>query len=202
MRSAVTPLQDTSPRASRPGWIAVVPLVIALLAILLPIHQTFGGEPAAAVKASSEGSGISAAPDFTATGVDGKTYRLSELLKNGPVLLDFWTTYCGPCMLELPKLQKMWEQYKDRGFTLVGVVCDDQKNAAKIKPTILSKNFKFLNLVDSDHKIGSLYSVRQFPVSVLVAPDGKIATKVEGYKPGGEKEFEKRILPLLPNTAK
>ena len=148
-------------------------------------------------EAQQQSSTLSSAPDFTAKGVDGKTYTLSELLKKGPVLLDFWTTYCKPCMMELPRLQKLWEEHAEEGFTLLGVVSDDQRTAAKIKPTIRSKNFKFLNVLDPDHKIGSAYNVRNYPTSVLIAPDGKIAVYNLGYKLGDEEETGKRIVALL-----
>jgi len=172
-----------------------------LLAALLPSPPARAEDPPVAAEEKEEHAALSSAPDFTARGVDGKTYQLSELLQKGPVLLDFWTTYCKPCMLELPQLQKLWKQYRDQGFTLVGVVSDDRRTAAAIKPTIKSKGLEFLNLTDADHKIGSAYNVRNYPTSVLIAPDGKISSYVQGYKRGDEKEVEKRIRDLIAQKA-
>lgn len=140
---------------------------------------------------------LSAAPDFSATDLDGKTYRLSELLRRGPVLLGFWTTWCKPCMQEIPEIQKIWEKHRDAGFTYLGVASDDPKTAAKIKPTVQSRGFRFPIVTDSDRRIGNLYNVRQYPTTVVIAPDGKIALFRLGYTKGAEKEIEERVVALL-----
>jgi cytochrome c biogenesis protein CcmG, thiol:disulfide interchange protein DsbE len=100
-------------------------------------------------------------------------------------------------MMEPPQLQKIWEKYQKDGFTLLGVASDDQKTAAKIKPLILSKGFKFTVVTDGDRKIGNLYNVRNYPTTVLIAPDGGIASLGQGYLPGDEKELEAKIRALL-----
>ena len=160
------------------------------------------GDDSASTPPSSSGEKTleSSAPDFTAKGVDGKSYQLQDFLKKGPVLLDFWTTWCKPCMQELPQLQKIWESQREKGFTLLTIASDDQKSSVKIKPTILSKGFKFPVLVDPDRKVGNLYNVRNYPTTVLIAPDGHIALVAQGYQPGSEKDLEKRIVALLPGA--
>lgn len=145
---------------------------------------------------------LSKAPDFTGTGIDGKTYRLKDLLAKGPVLIDFWTTWCKPCMQELPHLQKIWEKYHAQGFTLLGVASDDPRTAAKIKPLVQSKGFKFTIVTDGDRKIGNLYNVRNYPTAVLVAPDGSVVSYAQGYHPGDETEMETRIVALLGGAEK
>ncbi len=179
---------------------AVVPLIFAFVtALFLLAVPARAGEHTGAP--AEQKTLLSTAPDFTVTGVDGKTYQLSQLLKKGPVLLDFWTTWCKPCMLELPKLQAVWERHRDQGFTLLGVPSDDQKTAAKVKPMIQSKGFAFPNVPDPTRKIGNLYNVRNFPTTVLIAPDGKIVKITQGYNAGDEKDWETRIVALLGDTA-
>jgi len=145
---------------------------------------------------------LSTAPDFTGRGVDGKTYRLQELLEQGPVLLDFWTTWCKPCMQELPHLQKLWEAHKGQGFTVLGVASDDQRTAAGIKPLVQSKGLKFPVVTDGDRKIGNLYNVRNYPTTVLIAMDGSVVSLAQGYRPGDEKELEKKVMALLSRGTK
>lgn len=176
----------------------------ALVLALLTLTAGFGSlaTPArAGGPAEGQKTLFSTAPDFTATGVDGKVYHLRELLQKGPVLLDFWSTWCTPCMLELPKLQAVWERHRGAGFTLLGVPSDDQKTAAKVKPMIRSKGFAFPNVPDPTRKIGNLYNVRNYPTTVLIAPDGKIVKVVLGFTPGDEKEWEARITAILGPTA-
>jgi len=141
---------------------------------------------------------LSSAPDFTMEGVDGKSYHLQDLLKKGPVLMDFWATWCVPCLHELPKIEKIYGKYKDRGFTLLGVPCDDARTAAKIKPLIQSKGFKFPNVPDGEHKIVNMFNVRNFPTSILIAPDGHIVSVTQGYREGDEVTIEKAVAGLLP----
>jgi len=190
------PRIDSRGRVSR--TLAAICLIAVVLAIPAAVVPALGEE--AASNSPKSAASLSTAPDFSAVGIDGKTYQLSALLKQGPVLLDFWTTWCKPCMLEMPKLQEIWLKHKDKGFTLVGIPSDDQKSAAKVKPTIQSKGFKFLNLPDPTRKIGNLYNVRNYPTTVLIAPDGSIAKYTLGFNPGDEKELEAKILSLLGGT--
>jgi len=140
---------------------------------------------------------LSVAPDFTASGLDGGRYRLADLLKRGPVLLAFWTTCCKPCLVELPRLQKIWERHREAGFTLLGVASDDQRNAARIRPTVQSKGFRFPIVLNTDRKLSSLYNVRNYPTTVLIAPDGKVALYRLGFTPGVDAELEERVAALL-----
>lgn len=191
-----SPRIDSHGRISR--CLAAICLTAVVLALPPAVRPALGEE--AAPGSPKSATSLSTAPDFSAVGVDGKTYQLSALLKQGPVLLDFWTTWCKPCMLEMPKLQEIWLKHKEKGFTLVGIPSDDQKSAAKVKPTIQSKGFKFVNLPDPTRKIGNLYNVRNYPTTVLIAPDGSIVKYTLGFNPGDEKELEAKILALLGGT--
>ncbi|MEZ4648165.1 MAG: TlpA disulfide reductase family protein [Candidatus Eisenbacteria bacterium] len=143
----------------------------------------------------------SMAPDFTAEGLDGKTYTLSELLKEGPVYLDFWTTWCKPCQQALPKLDELHTKYEKAGFTLLTVASDDQKTIAKVKPHVKSRGWKFPVILDSKRELGNKYSVRAYPTSYLISQDGKVVSMHQGYRPGDEKVLEEELISLLPADA-
>jgi peroxiredoxin len=177
--------------ASRFGVLAV--LVSAVL--LVPSFAAAEGTPAAGSDAKTLAS---VAPEFTAKGLDGQTYKLSELLQKGPVLLSFWTTYCKPCLQEMPELQKVWQRRKEAGLTYVGIACDNSKSVAQVKPKVQSMKFKFPIISDVDQKIMGLYNVRNCPTTVLIAPDGKIVLFRLGYTKGAEAEIEEKIVSLLP----
>lgn len=151
-------------------------------------------------QAAGEGDGKGAvlkAADFTAKDIDGKTVTLSELLKSGPVLLDFWTTWCGPCKKEMPELDKLHQTYKDKGFKVLAIAQDDPKTAQKVKPMIQSQKYSMVVIADSDKEIGRKYNVRQYPTSFLVSQDGTIAHYAQGYLPGDEKKLEGLVRGLL-----
>ncbi len=149
--------------------------------------------------AAAEGDeGASSAPDFVGEALDGNEYKLSELLKEGPVFLDFWTTWCKPCQIALPKLAEIHEKYKAQGFTLLTVASDDQKTVSKVKPLVKSRKWEFPVILDPKREIGNQYSVRNYPTSYLIGQDGKIHSVHIGYRPGDEKKLEQEIVALLP----
>ncbi|MFN8547926.1 MAG: TlpA disulfide reductase family protein [Candidatus Eisenbacteria bacterium] len=180
--------------ASRAGSRGILSRVLATTAIAFALCLSI-----ASARAGEEA--LSTAPDFTGKDLDGKTYQLKELLAKGPVLLNFWATWCKPCMLELPEVQKLWDKYKDQGFNFVTVTYDDAKSVAQVKPKAKSMGFRFPVLLDPEHKIASPYSVRNCPTSFLIGQDGKIISVAQGYRPGDEKKLEEEILKLLPKKS-
>ncbi|HLT23773.1 MAG TPA: TlpA disulfide reductase family protein, partial [Ignavibacteria bacterium] len=64
--------------------------------------------------------------DFTLQDLDGNDVSLSKLLEKGPVFLSFWATWCSPCKDEMKEMQKIYEKYKDQGFTYLAVNTDSQ----------------------------------------------------------------------------
>jgi cytochrome c biogenesis protein CcmG, thiol:disulfide interchange protein DsbE len=187
----------------RAGGRAAV-LALALLLTLLAGSPALFSGPALADKGESAGKAESTtestAPDFSMKGVDGKVYSLKSLLEKGPVLLDFWTTWCKPCMQELPELQRIYDAHKKQGFTLLGVPSDDSRSSAKVKPMIRSKRMTFPNIPDPNREVGNLYNVRNYPTTVLIAQDGRIVHYAQGYLPGDEKELEEKIKALLAES--
>lgn len=181
------------PSSCAPTFYGCALALLVLVALLSPLASAY-----AEGTASGEKTLASIAPDFTAKGLDGRTYKLSELLEKGPVLLSFWTTYCKPCMQEMPELQKVWDRRKEAGLTYLGIACDNSKSVAQVKPKVQSMKFQFPIISDVDQKIMGLYNVRNCPTTVLIAPDGKISLFRLGYTKGAEAEIEERIVALLP----
>ena len=65
------------------------------------------------------------APDFTLNDLDGNHVTLSEVVGGGPVYINFWATWCGPCKKEIPELIKLYDQFKDRGFKVLAISVDE-----------------------------------------------------------------------------
>src|SRR5258706_14689341 len=86
--------------------------------------------------------------DFDLQDLDGNSVKLSTLLAKGPVLLQFWATWCVPCKEEMKGLNDIWGKYKDSGFTYLAVSIDDQKTVSKVNPFIESKSYKFTVVFD------------------------------------------------------
>ena len=130
------------------------------------------------------------APDFAATTSDGKTVHLSDF-KGKPVVLDFWSTWCGPCQMSMPHLEKVYQQVKDKEVTVLGVCVWDDK-AAYDKWIIAKKGiYTFTTAFDPagrtmDTSIAShLYNVSGIPTQYVIDKDGKIAASSVGYDENG-----------------
>lgn len=117
------------------------------------------------------------APDFTVEGPDGKSWKLSDY-RGHYVLLDFWASWCKPCRAAHPWLHKMYNQFKDKGFLILGISLDFKKEP-------------WLKAIEEDKvawpqgselkgfqgEIPKLYQIGVLPNSILIDPDGRIIDK-------------------------
>jgi len=134
------------------------------------------------------------APDFTLRSSTKQNIRLAEL-RGQVVMLNFWATWCNPCRVEIPHLQKLYSQYKNIGFTVLGVNIDNNKTkAAKMARDL---GAKFPILFDNTQTVSKLYSIKAMPFTLLIDRDGKIRKIFYGYKPGYEKKYSTAIRKLL-----
>lgn len=133
-------------------------------------------------------------PDFTLSSSSGLNTRLAEQ-RGQVVMLNFWATWCNPCRVEMPHLQKLYSQYKDIGFTIYGVNIDNNK----VKAAKMAKDLgaKFPILFDNTQKVSKLYSIKAMPLTLLIDRDGKVRYMFSGYKPGYEKKYATAIRQLL-----
>jgi len=146
-------------------------------------------------------SPMAKAPDFSAKDLSGKTIHLADLLKTGPVLVDFWTTWCKPCKNELPELDKLHRAYRDRGFKVVAIAEDDPKTVLGVKQIVTQKKWEMIILTDTKKDVGNSFNVRNYPTSFLIAQDGTIVNFAQGYMPGDEKPLEAKVVGLLGQGA-
>ena len=132
------------------------------------------------------------APDFTSQTINGNEITLSEL-KGQYVLLDFWATWCGPCLPEIPHLKNLWEKYGDTNFEIVGISLDSNKK--ELVDFVDEKNLGWPQILVTKSwqgKIPEKYNVVGIPRTYLIDPDGKILAKDLRGK-GMIKEIEKHL---------
>jgi peroxiredoxin len=147
-----------------------------------------GGATDAGAPASSASSPGMVAPDFTASDVDGKTFRLSDHLGKDVVLLDFWSTFCEPCKAEFPHLRALFDENRTKGLLVVGVAMDGPETIADVHAFLRRFEADFPVVTDADSRIASLYDPKKsMPLTVLIGRSGRIAVVREGYNPGEEK---------------
>ena len=132
-------------------------LAVMLSLILLGVSVSFTAEKA---------------QDFKLKDLRGKQFALKKQLGQGPIVLDFWATWCKPCVNYLPKIQKIYEKYKSEGVQIYGINVDGARNRSKINPFVNSLNLTFPILLDENSEVGRRYRVTGIPTTVLISSDG------------------------------
>ena len=124
-------------------------------------------------------------PDFELSTLDGDSVRLSDHLGKDVVLIDFWATFCDPCLAAMPHLEKLYKKHKDKGFVVLGISIDGPDSIAEVKTTVAKLGVSFPILLDQETRVVALYNPKtSAPFSVLIGRDGGIITKKEGYTTG------------------
>ncbi len=118
------------------------------------------------------------APDISAPTPEGKELALSDL-RGKVVLLDFWASWCGPCRRENPNVVRMYDKYKDKGFTVYSVSLDNNKNKwlAAIEKDNLKWDSHVSELKKWNSKAAGAYGIKSIPTTFLLDGDGKIIGK-------------------------
>jgi thiol-disulfide isomerase/thioredoxin len=155
--------------------------------------------------ASEEGKGPAiprgeAAPPFTADKLGGGTLSMDEL-RGRVVLLDFWATWCPPCIKEMPILTRLAKEYEDRGLAFVAASRDDPPERAKVQVSLfVDKKVPELRpyVVFASDKMAAAYGVQALPMLFLIDRQGKIVDTLRGY--ASEELLRERIERALQAT--
>jgi thiol-disulfide isomerase/thioredoxin len=142
------------------------------------------------------------APRFRIKDLSGRTLDLDQLRQGGPVLLDFWATWCKPCHAAVPTLEAWHKQYGAQGLTVIGISVDGPRNYTKVRPFASRMGITYPVAIDQDGRLQQLYQVIAMPTAILVAPNGTIATVRVGYRPGENAALEEKIRALLAPAGK
>jgi peroxiredoxin len=117
------------------------------------------------------------AEDFTLRTPPGGTFRLSEH-RGKVVMVNFWATWCPPCLEEMPAMDRLYRQHRDAGFTLVAVSVD--ADPAKVMPFLTSHKLTFPVALDPRMDLANSYAVRALPSSFIVDGAGHLAALAIG----------------------
>jgi peroxiredoxin len=136
-----------------------------------------------------------AAPDFSLHTLDGREIRLSDY-RGHLVFLNFWATWCGPCKVEMPAMEKLYREFRPKGFAVVAV-SSDPEGAAVTRPFRDALGLSFTIAHDPEMRVSRLYGVRSLPVTFLVNRDGIISHQIFGARDWNDAEARSGIRDLL-----
>jgi len=141
------------------------------------------------------------APDIQASLMSGGTFTLSEH-SGKVVILDFWSTTCGPCRRSLPALQTVYEKVKDGGeVEIVSVSLDKgnrQQNPADVVTRYMKKNtLSFPVILDLQNALASAYTVESIPTMVIIGPDGQVKHTAVGLYTTNHERLVQHIEQLI-----
>jgi len=118
------------------------------------------------------------APDFSVTDLEGRTVRLSAL-RGKVVLLNLWTTWCAPCVEEMPSIERLYATLRGDDFALLAVSQDEEGKRA-VEPFVARMRLSFPVFVDPDHQVGDRYGVWGYPETFVIDRNGRVVEHVIG----------------------
>ncbi|MBL8334690.1 MAG: TlpA family protein disulfide reductase [Rubrivivax sp.] len=156
--------------------------VLAPLVALLPLLA------AGAVQADAP------APDFTLPVLGGKPLRLGEQ-RGHVVLVNFWASWCGPCRLEMPQLERLHQSYQRAGLVLLGINVDDDPQRAG--DMARRQGIRFPVLLDTDKAVVRRWDLGSMPATVLIDREGRVRHVHRGWHDGLDATYERQIRALI-----
>jgi len=151
-------------------------------------------EESQAVEPAPSGGELKALPKLNLQDFEGKAVP-SDQFKGNIVVLDFWATWCVPCIGEIPTFNRLQEKYGDKGVKVVGIAMASGE-AKEVKPYIGRNKMKYTVLMGDDDQVYDL-NVLAFPTTYLVTRDMKVFRRYIGAGPRKAAEIEADIQKLL-----
>jgi thiol-disulfide isomerase/thioredoxin len=159
-----------------PPGVFMLLLVVAALAIFYVVGKATPTTIPRSTEFASYGKVIG---DFTATTVDDKPFRFSDH-KGKVILINYWATWCGPCVMEVPDIVKLQKKYGPKGFVVLGISADDPGDIPKVKQFIAKTGINYPVMLAPKELLQQTGIPGALPTSFLVDKSGKIVDEFVG----------------------
>jgi thiol-disulfide isomerase/thioredoxin len=173
-------------------------MLIAVTVFAAPALSMQANKPATPSMSQQEAVELKTVPALTLQDFDGKPVAPSEF-KGNIVVLDFWATWCGPCIVEIPAYNKLQAKYEDKGVKIVGVTMASGESK-DVKLFVERYKMKYTILMGDDAQTYDL-NIIGFPTTYLLTRDGKIFAKYIGAGHGKLAKLESDIQKLLAESS-
>jgi len=134
------------------------------------------------------------APNFKLQSLDGQSISLSDF-RGKPVLINFWATWCGPCRIEMPYLQQIYEEWHGKGMVVLTINIGE--SSSQIKEFMQSQGLSLPVLLDKGGSVAQKYNILGIPTTFFLDKDGVIQDKIiSAFQ--NKAQIEKRLDKILP----
>ena len=132
------------------------------------------------------------------TDLEGNEVKVDSLLAEGPVVLNFWATWCRPCRTEMPHIEKIAADLVSRKVHFAAISLDAKNRKAQLEKFIVKNEIKLPVYVDPSGTTAKRFKVAAIPTTVVLDSEAEISFRTKGYRPGDEVLLKKKIEALLP----
>jgi len=135
--------------------------------------------------------------EFTLDDLENQPLSLSEVQGDKITVIDFWATWCRPCTKAMPKLNKIYNKYKDEGLAMVGISCDGPRSISQVPAVAHNLDIDYTILKDIDCEVMNDYQYQAFPTLIVLDSENEVVYVHEGFSAGDEHEIEDFIVSQL-----
>ena len=129
--------------------------------------------------------------------LDGSKTTIHELVQDGPLMIDFWATWCVNCKKLMKYLDQYHQDYKDDGFKVLMINTDTPRSIGKVKSYVRAQDYKFHIGMDPNKVISKKLNGMVMPTMILVDKGGEVKWRHQGYITGEEIQVKEQITQLL-----
>jgi peroxiredoxin len=174
----------------RRDWFCLIVVCLVVVTFSCVRQEEKGPAPQGAAEVNRP------APQFTLADAEGKSVSLNDH-KGKVVMLEFFTTWCGPCQMAAPELQSLHERYKDRGLVLLAVSMDVGSKARSAVASFRKEHGLAYPVLMDTGEVSRLYGVFTIPTSFIIDKNGTVRSKHMGFAPSMSQEMSKEVEALL-----
>ena len=179
--------------ANKKYWIVTVFALVTIIGVSIGLVHRRSSQSLSTDVSIQSADKTAEAPDFTVYDLENKPLRTADF-KGKVVLLDFWATWCPPCLEEIPHFKKLHLQYSSQGLVILGVSLDEA-GRDHVKEFVKENSIPYPIAMSNDKIVKDFGGIRGIPTTFVIDRDGKIVSKLVGYH--DLEEFESLIKKVL-----
>ena len=147
---------------------------------------------------SDSGTSYKKAPNFILKQLNNKSYQLNDHMGKGPIIVNFWATWCAPCLSEMSEFKPLYDDYNEKGLEMLSISVDPMSKKSKIKRLVKRYKFPYKILLDPAKNVYNKFQVKNVPQIFVMDESGHIIYEHVGYNKKSVQEVTDIIKNLLP----